>query len=309
MPFFLILCSMKLAKAVALVGLVLIALGVALGIALIGQEVWEQKSEILASGKVKVYASIGEWTVTLTYPLLMSPKNYRNLVVRGYVEEVSGRPFDLTIEPYVIVRGVSRYEFKFSPKPDEVRKGLTMTIANKAKEKATEDFVVETVVVYGLSKSHWWFKVPLLKRGILVRVNGTATETSGHPFNLYFLGKENFERWRAGLPFDAYFAGTGRSSYIFGFAIPPEKSNEVVYYVVERVGESGLKAPELRVFIDSEKTYEKPVDIEVRYRVEMSWEERSYAHVLVGLVLGGGLAFLGALLLVAAALLRFVFKK
>jgi len=302
---------MRLAKAVALAGLALVVLGIIMALLPATQEVWEKESEILAEGKAKVYTWGEDYTVLLTYPLLMSPEDYRNLVVRGRVEEASGRPFDLIIEPYVRAENVSSYEFEFSPEPQEVREGLKMLIVNRAMERVTEDFLVETVTLYEWMKSHWWFVAPLppLATEVLVYVSGTATESGGHAFNLYFLDKENFEKWKAGLPFDAYFKGTGSSSYTFSFTVPPEKSTKEVYYVVERVGEPKPGAPELRVFISSKKTYEKPVDIEVSYRVEMSWEERSYAPVLGGLVLGGGLLLLGIVLLIAAAILRFVFKR
>ena len=184
-----------------------------------------------------------------------------------------------------------------------------MVIINRAKEKVTEDFIVETITVPGFMESHWWLETPLLEEGIPIEVRGTATESGGRSFNLYFLDKENFEKWEAGLPFDAYFAGRGSSSYTFSFTIPPEKSNKLVYYVIERVGGAGLNAPELKVFIESEKTYERPADIEVSYRVEMTWEERVYGQAVAGLILGEGLVALGVLLLIAALILWIIFKK
>ena len=200
-------------------------------------------------------------------------------------------------------------KFEFSPKPQEVREGLEMVIINRAKERVTEDFIVETITVAGFMESRWWLETPLLEEGIPIEVRGTATETGGRSFNLYFLDEKNFGKWEAGLPFDAYFAGKGSPSYTFSFTIPPEKSNEPVYYVVERVGEAGFNAPELKVFIESEMTYEKPVDIEVSYRVEMTWEERIYGQAVAGLVMGGGLIALGVLLLIVALILWIIFKK
>ncbi|RLE95023.1 MAG: hypothetical protein DRJ96_09030 [Thermoprotei archaeon] len=223
---------------------------------------------------------------------------------------MSGRVFDLIIEPYVRAEAVSRYEFEFSPKPEEIREGLEMVIVNRATERVREDFMVETVELPGFAKLGWWagapFKTPPVEGGVEVLVNGTATESGGRVFNLYVLDVENFERYGAGLAFEAYFKGTGSNSYTFNFTIPPEKCAETLYLVFERVGEPGAESPELEVFVDSEVAYEKPVDIVVQYRVKVSWEERSYIHVPKDPLLG--LIVLGVVLLIAAAVLKHVFK-
>ncbi|MHA1631786.1 MAG: hypothetical protein ACTSXC_03110 [Candidatus Freyarchaeota archaeon] len=248
-------------------------------------------------------------TVALAHPLLESPENYRGIEVRGTLQGAG--PFDLTIGPYVSVKNVSKYEFSFKPKAEEVRRGLQMLIGNRARRIITKDFLLKTVELYGWMTDNWWFVVPLslAEEPADVKVNGTSTETGGATFNLYFLDKENFEKWKAGLPFTAYFAGKGQPSYSFSFVVPSEKSKAEVYYVVERVGEAGFGAPKLKVFISAKATYEQPADNKVSYHVEMVWEERTYAHVLGGLIAGGVFAFLGLSLLLAALVVKLVFKR
>jgi hypothetical protein len=52
----------------------------------------------------------------------------------------------------------------------------------------------------------------------------------------------------------------------------------------------------------------KPVDISVQYDITVTWEERSYSQVLGGLFLGGGLIALGGILMIAAAVVKYVFR-
>jgi len=69
---------------------------------------------MLQSDKVKVYASLTR-EVLITYPPLMDPENYRDIVIRGRVEGTG--PLDLSIEPYVSTTNVTSYEFSFKPAP------------------------------------------------------------------------------------------------------------------------------------------------------------------------------------------------
>lgn len=299
---------MKLAKAVAIAGLALILLGVLLAFIPMTQERWESRSEVLTEGKDISVIGSREYSVTLTYLFLREPENYRDIEVKGYVE--GSGPYDLTVGQYVRASNVTRYEFAFSPRAEEVKRGIEMVIRSRATKRVEEDFIVTTVTLYSFSENNWWFAVPLFapRARVPVRITGRAEEATGRAINLYLLDKENFERWRAGLPFEAYFAGKGLPSYTVDITIPPEKIDKEVYYVVERVGKAGFDAPELKCYINLKKAYEAPEDITVSYRVEMTWEEVTYAHVLGGLFVGALLFGLGFLLLIAAALLKIILR-
>ena len=425
----------RLPKALAIAGVVLIILGIITVLSPTAQEIWESESKLLLSGTDSIYAE-GKREWLLMYPFLR-PKDVRNLVVRGYVEEKLRRPFDLELansKVYVEATNVSgRHEFEFSPTPEELEEGLKLRVLNnRATIEVVEDFIVETLTVYSFSDSDYLSRTPLLippkqvpveitgiaegtvgyafnlyvldernyerwkakvsfeayyegrnassyeftftvpaekcteyvyfvverlpvielkeeilidetltiyrwmkysywfvrplyrlpaKNGVVVK--GTAEEAKGHLFNLYFLDETNFERYKAGLTYKLYWEGKRRSSYKFEFTIPLEKATEYLYCVVERVM-PGVKLdvyisatktwyedirPRLSVMIDTKKSYTKPIDITVRYHVEASWEERTYAHVLAGLFAGATLVGLGFLLLIASAIVKYVFKR
>ena len=190
---------MELSRAMALAGLALITLSIII-LAVFRAISWARTEAYVSQegGSLLVYASARCTHSIKVCSLPKSPGNYGNVLARGYVEEVSGRVFDLIIEPYVRAEAVSRYEFEFSPKLEEIREGLEMVIVNRATERVREDFMVETVELPGFAKLGWWagapFKTPPVEGGVEVLVNGTATESGGRVFNLYVLDVENFER-------------------------------------------------------------------------------------------------------------------
>jgi len=299
----------KLAKAIALVGLIFIFLGFLFVFIPASQEVWEHKKELLSSGKLTVYSWMIKQTLPITYPLLMDPENYRNITIRGVVEGTG--PFDLLIDPYVNSTHKTKFEFSFTPTPQEVTHGLQMIIVDKAMKRMEDTFILETIELPGFMKNMYRVITPLFapKIKVPVVISGRIEETGKQPINVYLMDKENFEKWRAGLPYNVYFAGRATSSYNVNITIPSEKCDQEVYFVLERIGEASFQAPQLKVFTSLKKAYEEPADIEISYRVEMEWDEKTYAHVLGGLVVGGSLFFFGFLLLIVAALVRFIFKK
>ena len=230
---------MRLPKILVIMGLIFITIGAIVALVPIIQEVWEPRSKVLVDKTATVYAG-DEHTLPLTYSFLR-PEDVRDLVVRGYVEEVEGRPFDLEItnaKTYVKAENVpGRHEFKFSLAPEELTKGLTMRIVNvRATAHFTENFVVGTVDVLPFIGAHPIRSIPLFMplRKVPVEINGTAKEVKGYAFNLYVLDKENYERWMAMATFKAYYEGRNASSYEFTFTVPAEKCTEWIYFVVER---------------------------------------------------------------------------
>ncbi|RLF00137.1 MAG: hypothetical protein DRJ59_07425 [Thermoprotei archaeon] len=237
---------MRLPKILVIAGLIFIAIGAIVALVPITQEVWEPKSKVLVDKATTVYAG-AEHTWPLTY-LFLRPENVRDLVVRGYVEEKKGRPFDLKIENgkvYVEATNVSgRHEFEFSPTPEELEEGLKLRVLNnRATIEVVEDFIVETLTVYSFSDSSYLLRAPLLKppKSVPVEITGTAEGARGYSFNLYVLDERNYERWEAKVPFEAYYEGRNASSYEFTFTVPAEKCTKYVYFVVERLPVIELK--------------------------------------------------------------------
>ena len=430
-----IVCFMKLSKVLTITGLTLIIVGAIIIFIPITQELWVSKSDILVSKTVSL-PPMWKKELLLTYPFSSEPENYKDLVVKGYVESVDGLPFNLVIgnaKTYVTAKKVIKYEFVFSPTPTELKKGLKLKLLNVASTQVTEDFITEaitiseweyydytfatplflppkevpvriegrasesegykfniyivdkknferliagvpfrayyvgknassykfkftvpaskcseslyfvvvrvpilelktekllktTVIVYTWMDYDYWFTMPLWEppaKGDVI-VEGKAEESKGIPFNLYFLDEENFERFRAGLPFKAYWKGEGKSSYTFRFTIPAEKSTESLYYVVERATDSTeeLKVhisaiekhyeevmPKLSIMLETTKSYSKPIGIDVRVYAEASWKEKTYTHVLDNLPVGGAITVFGILLLIGAVTSKYVFSQ
>jgi len=294
--------NMRIAKFTAVLGVIFIMFGVLFAVSPATQENWRTKSMVLADDTVEIYTFFNKHTVILTYPFLKSSKDYRNIVVKGSIEGTGA--FDLTIGQYVNIENATEYEFSFSPRPSEIFNGIKMVIVNRAMNKTIEDFIIDTVTLYSFMKSYYWFKTPLPIPARKVPVEVVGTAESKYKFNIYFMDHENFERWKAGLLFKAYFVGAEKSSYNFSFTVPAEKCDKELYYIIERSGPTGSNAPTIKVFICSKIAYLKPVDIKVHYHVEMTWEEKSYAHIFAGLALGAFFIILGMVLLIVALILK-----
>jgi len=423
----------SLSKVIAIAGIALVFLGIIIALVPTTQEIWEEKSYVLADETTKISTWLNH-TDILTY-YFTKPKDVRNLVVKGFIEEVDNKPFDFEItntKVFVKAVNVTRYEFNFSPTPQELSNGLKMVISNnRAYELVREDFIVESVEVpkwsdyastfpksmltftarkapikisgtveggnyrfnvyvldgknyerwkagqpynayfEGKNKTSYSFefivpkekcgeslyviveKIPVPKEEEIstsisvsrfladwysfiypvslteeptsdVLVTGSAIESSNHPFTLYILNEDDFERYKGGIePLKPYFLGRGRSSYDFSFKVPRDRASESLYLIVKRevsnvdlkvyvegtAKYSSTKGYELSVLVNTERVYAEPVDINVRYHAEASWERRTYAHVFGGFILGRLLAGLGFVLLIASAVVKYVLKK
>jgi len=204
----------------------------------------------------------------------------------------------------VKAENVSGYIFFFPINYSELGRGLKMTIVNMALENVTEEFFTDTIEVYG--NSTYSSKTPLtFPPKTSIAISGKAEEISGQKFNLYILDKQNFEKWKAGLPFRSYFNGKGKSLYMFTFTIPREKYNSPLYYVIEKTEPN---KPTLKVSISMNRSYLKPVNIKVQLCIELRWHEKSYAHVLEYAMVGLNAGIIGILFLASAAVLHIIQK-
>jgi len=120
---------MKPPKILAIIGLVLLILGVMFFFFPATQEVWKEKSHVLLSETIDVSSIIG-CSRMLTY-LFLDPEDVRNLKITGYVEKVTGNNFSFQItdgKVYVEADNVMRYDFDFIVEPEELTDGLWLKI-------------------------------------------------------------------------------------------------------------------------------------------------------------------------------------
>ncbi|MEM1520206.1 MAG: hypothetical protein QXK42_01555 [Candidatus Korarchaeum sp.] len=238
------------------------------------------------------------------------------------IEELKGRNFDFYIlnkvnyevwkaggtpEAYLKATNVSLYEFSLHIRREDVT-DLRLVVSNVyARELETEVLLDEVIKVPSWMGYYLYFtpplslKLPILRRPMEVKIEGTAV--GNRAFNLIILDGENYDRWREGLSYNAFYEMRNMSTCSFTFKLTPEQHGESLYLVAQRT-----EPTDLSVWISANMSYMKPVDISVRYNADISWEERSYAPVLGGAILGGLLLFLGLVLMIAAAVVRYVFR-
>ncbi|MBS7633306.1 hypothetical protein KEJ15_06795 [Candidatus Bathyarchaeota archaeon] len=311
---------MKVPKIMAIIGIVVIVLGLVIAIVSTTTEVWNPKSDTLAREVATVYSQSHYW------PLLRPqyiPEESRNLMINGYVEGLKGRTFDLYVfnkvnyelwkagaayKAYLEAINVTSHSFSMPVRREDVGEGLRLVVSNiYAKELATKSLVDEVVTVYQWMNYTWPLIFPpfIPEEPTEVKVSGTAKETRNQRFNLIILDHKNYDLWKAGQPYNAFYEMRNGSTCSFTYPLTSEQAKKSPYFIVQRTEPD----TELKVQISANISYMKPVDISVRYDVDISWEEKSYAQVLGGLILGGGLIVLGAILMIVAAVVKYVFKK
>ncbi|RLE58681.1 MAG: hypothetical protein DRJ32_05980 [Thermoprotei archaeon] len=265
---------------------VIIAVTMILSQILMNIEFWEQKVYVLANDSVMLGAFFTDREIWLSHYFFKSSDNYRNIIVRGYVNGTG--PFDLYIGSYVKAVNVTSYNFSFSPKFSEIKKGLKMVIVNKAMYETTKDFIDKTITIYEHMSYCWEAKSPLFLPivRVSVRIEGYAVEKNGRAFNIYFMDWENFNKWSSGESFNAYYVGTGASRYNFSFIVPKDKCDNLVYCIVERVP-SGEEKVALEIYVKATKTYYELVNNNISYYVEVRWEEKEYVYRPTGWLLMG----------------------
>lgn len=308
---------MRIPKILAIIGLAAIILGVALAVVPTTTEVWTPESGTL----VKEVASVHPQSDY--YPLALAPyipQESRNLVVNGTVIELKGRTFDFYIfnrvnyeswkaeapyEAYLQAENVSSHSFSSSATREDVSEGLRFVVMNIYAKEHVDELWFEKIFTVHEFRDYYYMpyiypRINMKKLDMII--NGTAEELTGQKFNLIVLDDENCDLWKAGQPYDALYEVREVTACSFSFPLTPDRVKEGICPIVERV-EPGTK---VNVRISAYMSYMKPTEISVRYDVAVAWEEKSYAHVLGGLLLGGGLLVLGVIFMIAAAVVKYV---
>lgn len=311
--------NMRIPKILFMVGVVLLVVGIAVTVIPATVERWEHKEEKLVHEIATVPPLFDYFPLALKY----IPEGSTNIKVAGTVKEVKNRQFDfyvfnkqnydrwmakITYEAYVEAKQVTSYSFSFSPTRGEVIEGLYLVVSNVyATEPKEEEWSTGTIIVYSFMDHYVLLApMPLLPEGSTdIVIKGDAREAHGYKFNFYIFDTKNYDLWKTGRPYEALYEGKGEDSYSYQFTIKPEQTKETFLLVAERV------TPDVQLNVDvlSYISWLQPTSISVEYDVSISWEEKTYTHVLGGLVLGGGLAGLGVLVMIVAAIAKYVFKK
>jgi hypothetical protein len=310
----------RLSKILAIIGLVAIVLGVAISLIPTTVEVWTPRKATLVKKVVTVYPRQSDYILALA-PFI--PKESRSLMINGTVKELKGYTFDFYIfnefnyelwkagasyEAYFQRKEVSSCSFSFSLRREDTTEGLRFVAVNKyAKVAAQKQWFDQVLSIYEFMDYNLLpFIYPYVDTEQLpISVRGRAEEMAGRRFNLIVLDGKNYDLWRVGQPYSAIYEARGVTDLSFSFFLTPEKVEGLIYFIAERV-EPNVR---LNVKVSADMSYEKPVDISVENDAIITWEEKSYAHVLGGLALGTGLFLLGLVLLFVAVVLKLVFER
>lgn len=184
----------------------------------------------------------------------------------------------------------------YSPTREDVVEGICLAVSNiYATEPREEERAGVIIVLPFMGYDTSALFLPLLPKGSSnITVRGEVGEAHGYVFNLYIFNCENYELWRMGRPYEALYEGKGKNQYSFQFIIKHENIKEIFPLVVEGV----MPGVQLDVNALTHISWLQPTSISVEYNVSISWSERPYAHMLGGIVLGGGLTSLGFILMI-----------
>jgi hypothetical protein len=306
-------------KVLAIVGLAAIILGVILAILPTTKEVWIHKSKSLVKEVATIYPKMNYWPLALG-PYI--PEESRNLVVNGTVKELKGHTFDFYVfnkinyerwkvnasyETILQAKNVSSHSFSFMITREDLSEGLRFVILNiYAKEFTQTSWIDRIFTVYEwMDYGYMPYVYPYVDMEQLpILVDGVAKELSGRKFSLLILDDKNLDLWKIGQSYHAFYEGKKVTACSFSFPLTPEQVKGCINLIVERVEPD----TEVNVQVSSNISYMKPINISVQYDIAVTWEEKSYSHVLGGLLLGGGLIALGVILMVAATVVKYVFR-
>jgi len=121
--------KMNLPKVLAIVGVILLIIGLVFAFVPVTQEVWQEKSYLLASETTEISPYIGHQEL-LTY-LFLSPEDVRNLKLQGTLKSIEGGNFSFEVtdgELYFKAENVSEKSFEISVEPEELTNGLWLKI-------------------------------------------------------------------------------------------------------------------------------------------------------------------------------------
>ncbi|MBO3754340.1 MAG: hypothetical protein FGF53_05630 [Candidatus Brockarchaeota archaeon] len=125
----------------------------------------------------------------------------------------------------------------WEPRSRILVEGETLSVSagwKTGSEKLAEEVLrVETPLKY---EACWGATPPFFgeERGFVIIVNAVEQSSPQKPFNFYVFDRVNFDLWKAGLSYKAYFEEKGKTSVSINFSIAlKENLPDAIYFVVE----------------------------------------------------------------------------
>jgi hypothetical protein len=122
------------------------------------------------------------------------------------------------------------------------------------------------------------------------RVKGNITETAGYQFSFYIFNATNYALWSAGRPYNAYVEAKNVTTYSFLF-YPTKEDYGSLRFVVENRGAA---------------------NIVTKLSATMEWSEKQVIESFIAaaalFVVGGLIGFIGFILIIVAAITKYIFK-
>lgn len=313
------------------IGVIIFVAGIVLAIAVPATVTWKPESEILASEKPLMVSagwnsesdSLIDEVITVdlyeTYdywfgykPLIL--EEAKNFVINGTAIEQSSPQlwfnfyvfdstnFDLweagaSYTAYYETMGKTSVSFSFS-------------IATEDEVFHTFYFVVEEYVmgvkpvVHVTSTISWaekaslydcsdyftsWELILTFEQAKNFVLNGSATEVSNNKFNFYIFDTDNYFDWIGGESYTSYYEVKNVTTTSFSIPLTEDEARSIFYFVAENP------------LLDTSET--------VKVSATLEWNEKAtIAATIGGIVLGGIIAFLGFIVIIAAGVAALVFK-
>lgn len=307
----LIKADRRLSKILPVIGLVIIMLGVVMMTLPSVIEVWEPGSKKLFQEVVDVQAE-GHYYPSMSLPR-WSGNEIKNLSISGNVQALEDELFDFYIfdklnyqrwlagaqaSPFDKAQQVKSVPVSVRLTRDQVEGELFLVVANRyAKKNAEESLIDRTTTMYSISNDHveyafgspfrWLFS----PKPTSIVVSGKAETIDGRTFALLIMDDNNYYQYEFGRPFQTFWEGRGRSSYVYSFPLT-QKQAESLRFVMRREIPNVTQA----IRLSAKLSWSEPTKIKVEYDVRISWLERTSTHVSSSFIVGVGIVVLGLIL-------------
>jgi len=312
----------KLPRIVLISGLVALVIGITLVTIPSLVEVWEPRSQRLVQ-KVTEVSPSGHYYPSLSLPRWQG-KECKDIVVNGSIKALEAEFIDfyafdkLNYERWsagVVANPLSRanrtksVSVSLQLAPDQIDGGLFLVVSNRyAKALVEKIFLDRTMTLYSWQNYDWPIILAFMfwpsPKPTDAVISGKAEAVDRQMFSLLIMDDRNYAQYEAGRPYQTFWQGRGRSSYIFSFPFTPKESEDFPKFVVAR------ERPNIKqsIYLSAKASWPVPKAIKVEYDLAVFWLERTYAHVIRSFGIGVGLVTLGLVLVAVSVHAKHVIK-
>ena len=195
---------------------------------------------------------------------------------------------------YYEVRGTSTITFSVPLTEDEATSSVYFVVENPNLDidevvdlSATINWI-EKASIYDCSEyfTSWEFAFEEVKDFVL---GGTATEVGGNRFNFYIFDSTNYFNWIGGEPYVSYYEVKNVTTKSFSIPLTEDEAESFIYFVAENP------------LVDTNET--------VKVSATLEWNEKAtIGATVLGILLGGAIAFIGLTIMIIAGIAALVFK-